>query len=302
VSLVLPNPGNPLTPDSVSAWLGTRPNGLIENAASIPFVALAALFLAWRAGWKPSRLWASLSIVFGLLALGPFLQIAGLNTQIPGPWALLRYVPLVGLARSPTRFSIVLTLVLAVMFAIGLAWLGQRYPHRRRMLLAVAGVLLMLELLPSPRPLHSASIPRIYQQVAAAAPGVELLELPFGIRDGASSVGNASARTQFFQTSHGKSIQGGYLSRISRTRIAAARRDAVLDTLLTMSEGQAITREQQRRFVQNGEAYIRRRNIGFVVIDRLRTPEALRSLAIETFRLRMVESDGTLELHVPMQH
>jgi hypothetical protein len=301
VSLVLPNPGNPFMPDGIAAWLGARPNGLIENVASIPLVALAALLLAWRNGWRPPRLWAGLSMIFGLLALGPFFQIGGLNTQVPGPWALLRYLPVIGLARSPTRFAIVLTLAIAVLFAIGLAWLGRRYPHRRRMLLAVAGVLLAFELLPSPRPLHSASIPRIYQQVAAAAPNVELLELPFGIRDGASSVGNATARTQFFQTAHGKSIQGGYLSRISRTRVAAARRDAVLDTLLTMSEGQAITGDQQRRFVQQGQAYIRRRNIGFVVIDRLRTPEALRSLAIETFHLRMVESDGTLELYVPMQ-
>jgi hypothetical protein len=301
VSLLLPNPGNPFTPGGVAAWLAARPNGLIENAASIPLVALAALFFAWRAGWRPPRLWAGLSIVFGLLALGPFVHIAGLNTQVPGPWALLRYVPIIGLARSPTRMAIVLTLAVAVLFAIGLAWLGDRYPRRRRVLLAATGVLLALELLPSPRPLHSASIPRIYQQVAAAAPGVELLELPFGIRDGASSVGNATARTQFFQTAHGKSIQGGYLSRISRSRIAAARRDVVLDTLLTLSEGQAITGEQQRRFVQSGEAYIRKRNIGFVVIDRLRTPAALRLLAIETFRLRMVESDGVLELHVPVQ-
>jgi hypothetical protein len=301
VSLVLPNPGNPFTPDGIAAWLGARPNGLVENAASIPLVALAVLMLAWRTGWMPPRLWAGLSMVFGLLALGPFLQIAGLNTQVPGPWVLLRYVPVIGLARSPTRFAIVLTLAVAVLFAIALAWLGQRYPHRRRMLLTVAGVLLAVELLPAARPLHSASIPRIYQHVAAAAPGVELLELPFGIRDGASSVGNASAQTQFFQTAHGKSIQGGYLSRISRSRIAAARRDGVLDALLTLSEGQAITGEQQRRFVQQSEAYIRRRNIGFVVIDRLRTPEALRRLAIETFHLRMVESDGTLELHVPVQ-
>ena len=40
-------------------------------------------------------------VVFGLLALGPFVHVAGINTYVPGPWALLRYVPLIGLVHTP---------------------------------------------------------------------------------------------------------------------------------------------------------------------------------------------------------
>ena len=55
----------------------------------------------WRAGWQVSRIRVGVTIFFALLTLGPFLQVAGLNTQIPLPWSVLRYVPVLGLVRSP---------------------------------------------------------------------------------------------------------------------------------------------------------------------------------------------------------
>ena len=41
-----------------------------------------------------------ITIGFGLLALGPFVHVAGVNTYLPTPWTLLRYVPLIGEARD----------------------------------------------------------------------------------------------------------------------------------------------------------------------------------------------------------
>ena len=72
-------------------------------------------------GGAPSRWWTALAITFGALALGPFVHVAGANTYIPGPWALLRYVPVLGLARTPARFSVVMMLAVAVLFAAALA-------------------------------------------------------------------------------------------------------------------------------------------------------------------------------------
>ena len=106
LALVLPNPNHPLAPDAVAQWLTNRPLAYIENVASLPYVALAILFFAWRAGWRPSRWWVGLSLTFGLLALGPINHIAGVNNYVPGPWALLRYVPIIGLVHTPSRFAI----------------------------------------------------------------------------------------------------------------------------------------------------------------------------------------------------
>ena len=88
--------------------------------------------VAWRAGWRIPRLWGGFALVFGALALGPFVHVAGINTHVPGPWALLRYVPVIGLARTPSRFSIVVMLMVAILFGAALTWLGRRWPARRR--------------------------------------------------------------------------------------------------------------------------------------------------------------------------
>ena len=206
---LLPNPNHPLVPQGVRQWLAPRPDAYFENVASLTFVALLTMFAAWRAGWRIPRLWGGLAIAFGMLALGPFVHVARLNTYIPGPWALLRYLPVIGLARTPGRFSIVLMLAVAVLFAIALCWLGSRWPKHRTRLVGIVGALLVFELLPAPRLLYSATIPTVYRHVAAAPDDTRVLELPSGVRDGTMSVGNFTARSQFFQTSHGKKLIGG---------------------------------------------------------------------------------------------
>ena len=137
--------------------------------------------------------------------------------------------------------------------------------------------------------------------MAAAPADVRLLELPFGFRDGTSSIGNASARTQYFQTAHGKSIMGGYLSRVSGRRVSEARRNGVLDALIVLSEGHALDPARAVALMEQGPAYLERGQFGFVVIDRGRATNTLRELAVRAFRLELVESDGPFELYRPLR-
>ena len=299
VSLVLPNPNHPLAPEAIRAWLTPRPDAYFENVASLTFVALIAIVVAWRTGWRIPRLWAALAVVSGALALGPFIHIAGINTYFPGPWAFLRYVPIVGLARTPARFSVVLMLAVAILFGCALVWLGRRWPERRRLMLAATGVVLLIELLPAPRPLYSAAIPRIYQHLIPAPADVRVLELPFGVRDGTSSAGNFTARSQYFQTVHHKRLIGGYLSRVSRRRFSEVRSDGTLDALIWLSEGRSLDTSRRAALIDLGPEFIKRTNVGFVVIDSLRTPPALRDFAIRAFRLELVEVDDIFELYRP---
>ena len=119
--------------------------------------------------------WFVLTIGFALLALGPFIYIAGVNTHVPGPWALLRYAPGFGLARMPSRFSIVVVLGVAVLMAGALAAIGERWPQRRRLIGAVVALLLVFELWPAPRTLYSAEISPIYDRIAADPRPVRVL-------------------------------------------------------------------------------------------------------------------------------
>jgi hypothetical protein len=296
----LPNPNHPLAPESIRAWLSTpRPDAYFENVASLTFVALVTIVFAWRAGWRIPRLWGGLALAFGALALGPFLHIAGMNTHVPGPWAFLRYVPVIGMARTPGRFSIVLALVVAILFAAALSWLGRRWPERRRVIITAIGLLLIVELLPAPRPLYSAAVPAIYRHIAPAPEDVRVLELPFGIRDGTSSVGDFTARSQFYQTVHGKRLIGGYLSRVSRRRIIDTRRDPMLDALIWLSEGHELDASRWRSLIDSGPLFAQRAKVGFVVIDRRRTSRALREFAVRAFELQPIDRDGDFELHIP---
>ena len=300
LALALPNPNHPFAPVAIREWLTPRPDAYFENVASLPFVALAMVLIAWRTGWKLPRPWTDLAVVFGLLALGPFIHVGAVDTHIPGPWAFLRYMPLLGLARTPSRFSIVLMLAFAVLFAGALCWLGQRYPLRRRLLLSGVTALLLFELLPVPRVLYSAAVPRIYRQIAAAPGDVRVLELPFGVRDGTSSAGNYTARSQFYQTVHGKPLLGGYLSRVSRRRLREIRRYEMLDAFIILSEGRQIPAAREAQLVERGPAFTTRAGLGFVVIDRLRTPDALRDFAVRALRLQQIETDGGFELYRPL--
>jgi hypothetical protein len=296
LALVLPNPNHPLAPDALREWLAQRPNRYHENVASLPLVGIGIAILAWRSGWRPSRWWTGVIVMFGLLALGPFIHIGGVNTYVPGPWALLRYVPLVGLAHTPARFSVVLTLAFAVVVADALRDLSRRHPDRRRALLSGAAVLLVAELLPAPMTLYSAEIPPLYRHVAAAPSNVTLLEIPYGVRDGVSSVGNFIARTQFYQTAHGKTLMGGYLSRIPRRRVDELRMDPVGRALAILSENRRLRPADETAMVEAAPEFLRTNHIGFVVIDHQRTNPTLQGLVIKAFRLRHIETNGSLSL------
>jgi hypothetical protein len=299
LALFLPNPNHPLAPGMFVDWLNSWPGRYIEGLVSVPLVAIVTLCVAWRAGWVPSRWWAGLTALFGLLALGPFIHIAGVNTYAPGPWAFLRYVPILGLTRSPSRFSVVLMLGVAILFATALVALTRRYPAKRRLIVTTVGALLLFELLPAPRPIYSAAVPRIYQQVKNAPADVRLLELPVGARDGTSSIGNFTARSQFYQTFHEKALVGGYLSRVSRRRIGLLRSNEMIDALLVLSEGEEIPDDVKARLIELGPVWTERSKIGFVVIDRARTSDALRAFASGALRLEHVGTDGDLELYRP---
>lgn len=300
VAMVTPNPNHPMAPAALREWLSqlTR-DGYLENVASVPLTALLVIILAWRVGWRATAPGAAIALGFGLLALGPFVRVAGLETYVPGPWAFLRYLPIVGFARSPSRFFVFAMVGVAALFAAALHALLTARPGSRRPLLAGIAVALMAELLPAPRTLFSAEIPSIYGIVASdPREDVRVLELPFGIRDGTMAVGNFTSRTQFYQTGHGKPIIGGYLSRVSQRRVRDNQRDPVLGALIRLSEGTPLSPRQADDLRVQWPAFAQRTSIGYVVLDVARAPEELRSIAA-TLGLDKIAEHGPLILYRP---
>jgi hypothetical protein len=299
LGLIEPNPNH-----AIVRWFRDAqrldPTAFVDYTSALSLVALIVIAVAiWRARYRPSAGWIWLTAGFALLSLGPFLIVGGVNTLVPGPWAILRYVPIVGAARSPSRFAIVAALGLAVLFAGALAALGRRYPHRRALITATLGVVLIFELFPGPRTLYSAEIPPFYRRIAADPRPVRIIELPFGVRDGVSSAGNFSSDYQYFQTMHGKKLIGGYLSRISKKRVDEVRAQPTLDALLRLSEGHALAPDHANRIRARAAGFLDRANVGYVVINHRRAPKALVDFVLDAWQLEELERHGDRVLYRP---
>ena len=299
LAFVTPNPSHPLM-----VWLFGQPQlaaptVFVEYTASLSLVALAVVvFAIWRLGLRAQG-WVTLTVIFTALALGPFVHVAGVNTLVPGPWALLRYAPVFSMTRMPPRFAIVAALGVSMLFALALVQVGRRYPRQRRTLLAVVAALLAFELWPGPRPLYSASVSPIYDVVRDDPRPVRILELPFGVRDGVTSEGDSSARYQFSQAFHGKRLMGGYLSRVSARRFKEVRESPMLTALLSLSEGRTLSSQDEAALYTGAPAFIARANLGWVVIHPSRTPPPLRAFVLRALDLEEVASADDAVLYRP---
>lgn len=301
LAYVVPNPLHPWFGASTSQWfMPAREDAFPEFVAAFPLVALAAIGLAWRWRALPS-FWLGFTGLFAWLSLGPFVHVAGINTYVPGPWAFLRYLPLLGMARAPSRFAILAALGLSVLAGFALqTWLARERAGRRTLAACVIA-LLVVELVPIPRPLFSADVPDVYRLITAGDESTAVLNLPTGLRDGTSSIGNFSAQSQFFQTRHRRPLVGGYLSRISRNRKERNRRNPMMRLLTTLSEGQGpVSAEMIDEARPVRERFLARSCVGFVVIDKQRTSEALRTVATDVLQLVRVHEDDRYELLRPV--
>lgn len=159
--------------------------------------------------------WAICTLGFFLLALGPVLQLNGVQISLPFPmpYKLVENFPILNISRSPDRFDMPLTLCLGVLCAYGTNvllskwWQRVRLPRRGAYLCAGALGLILLELAPIPYPQLKADIPAWYYTLGKEQGDFSILELP------PQDDFWHGAYRMYFQTAHGKHIFGGYISR-----------------------------------------------------------------------------------------
>ena len=297
LALFAPNPLHPLWGSLTSGWIASLPGGFNENVASIPWVALTVIVAAavW-AGFRAHKGWVVFTALFAWFSLGPFIAVAQHLTYVPTPWALLRYLPIVGAARMPPRMIIVVMLGVSMLLAMALQHLRSRSRHPQLIVCAV-GALLIFELFPAPRTLYSARVPAVYEIVAKDPRPVRILSLPFGLRDGLSSGGDVSVATQYYQTVHGKRLIGGYVSRLPGRTMARYRRHPVFGVIIDLSERQVVEQARIDEALHQSPRTLTRFEIGYVVINTVKTSPELQEFARRAFQLTFVARDGPRELY-----
>jgi len=200
------------------------------NTVFLGWVTLAVAFVGAVAFWRKARIWVWTSVVFGVLTLGPLLQINGryrfdldgLETTVPLPFALLHFVPIIKANRAPNRNSVLLMLGIAVLVGYGLYWLldrmrqGKLTMNAHWLRPALAGVLafaIVFEHLALPLPLSDARVPVVYDTIAAEPGDFSIMQLPLGWRNSFGVLGPEKTLLQYYQSAHGKPMLGGNISR-----------------------------------------------------------------------------------------
>ncbi len=201
--LLLPNGLHPLWSDTVEKLVRTWHPYIGAWNIAPGFVALALGTIALVAARRDSWRWAILGLAATILALGPVLQIGTTRTMIPLPYQLLLAAPGMEIARRPSHFIVILTLMLAPLVALGLRALRARVqPHHGQILAGAAAVLIAAEYFPPAWPLHTLAVHPYYARIAGE-PGA-VLELP---------PHTESSEPLKAQMIHGQPLLGGFVSR-----------------------------------------------------------------------------------------
>jgi hypothetical protein len=200
-------------------------------------LALGVAGVAGRRRRRQALWWLATAVGFGLLAMGPRLQLDGriLEVWLPYSW-LAGWVPLFAVAGIPGRFVVMISLALAMLAAYGLVYLqqigsglviGSNRPGRRiwqsgpskqernggqliyAWLCLGIGLLIGLEYLAIPLRLSSTRTGNFYQTLAADRADYALIDIKWD----ANFLMHA-------QTVHGKPLIGGWLARLPEEQAA----------------------------------------------------------------------------------
>ncbi len=253
LGLVTPTALHPLGGDWAETLRQTQEGTSRFRDVNTVFLGWASLALAIVGAVRYRRrlaAWITSFVVFAAFSLGPLLQINGrsvfdldgLLVNIPLPFILLHYIPVVKANRVPNRFSVVLMLSLAVLAGFGAYWLLKKMDNRKQRMVSLALVpctlllaaLVLWEHWSVPLPLTDARIPPVYEQVAADPDDFSILQLPMGWRNSFGVQGAESTQTQYYQTYHHKRLLSGNISRNPPFKFDYFRQVPILDSLMTI--------------------------------------------------------------------
>jgi hypothetical protein len=206
LAFVTPNEFHPLWGEAASRLSESFTSSTSERMVFAGYIPLAlAAYGVWTERRK-AAFWLVTLAVFFLLALGPYLHVAGRQLTVPLPYLLLyRLFPFLSIARSVSRFDVMVMLSLAVLVALGMRKaLRPLPPTRERLVALIAVALVCFEFLPIPYPLSEVEVPAFYKDLAADEAEYAILELPMNWDRPAHLL---------YQTVHHKPIIAGYVTR-----------------------------------------------------------------------------------------
>ena len=292
-TLVLGNPFHGAWGSMVRAFEERLGIDVVESTAWLGLAPVILMIYALRHGAADTavRQWRLVAIVFFVWALGSHLFIVGHNTAVPGPAALLQFVPVLSNARIPGRAMVLVYLGMAILAAVAVAELHRRF--RFAALPALVAVVVIVEFMAAPFPTTAVDCSSIYDVLRERPEQGAVVELPLGFGDGLGGVTPVDNRAMLAcQTVHERPLVGGFVARLPPRVLAAYRADPLLAGWLRLSGGASFddvklpTREEAAMLM-------RAANTAFIVVDRRHASEALQQyVATELPATKILERDG----------
>ncbi|MBI5878510.1 MAG: hypothetical protein HZB53_12750 [Chloroflexi bacterium] len=257
--------------------------GGLDAAFNFPYInfvfvgwltlALAAIGVwIWRR--SPSvRFWALYTLSFALIALGPQLRVDGAVIDLPLPFRIFQLLPFFKGNRYPSRYSVMITLGIAVLVALALAWIIRRMQARRGMRAAVVLPALAITLMLGEHwailPLSDYRAPSFYQEIRDDPGDFTVLEIPLDWRNGFRITGTLDKvfmLSQFYQTIHAKPMLSGNTSRNPELKFQYFTEAPVINSLIALETGHdldAATMDQDRRLAPDVMRFF---NVRYIVV------------------------------------
>lgn len=167
---------------------------------------------------KEIKFWVLCTVVTFIFCLGPVLHINGIFTStienvsfaIPLPYAIVMKIPIISIARAPSRWDSIVMLNLSVLSGYGLSYIYTKFenhPFRSRFTGACITILfaslILFEFLAIPYPMATADIPEFYWSLSKNPEDFAIYEIP----DLFDHLG--FTEFMYYQTTHEKKIVTG---------------------------------------------------------------------------------------------
>jgi hypothetical protein len=211
MALIAPTIYNSLWRDKVSHLY----ENFTVNKNYVPYLGyttmVVALFGAVRE-WRRARIWFLLAILYLTLVLGPELAIDGrVFPQIPMPYRLVEDWFIFRMLRRPDRLNVFTSFPMAMLAAWGtVALLRQRFAGwKSTLIVGLLAGLILVDYAPIPFPMTPTTVPAWYRELAHVPDQFAVLDLPLNDR-------RTDKWYMYYQTTHGKPLVVGHVSRMPR--------------------------------------------------------------------------------------
>ena len=122
IDFFLPSPLNPVWGPAIRDWRTARyPDLLTYWNVSLGLVGLLLALIGMATSWRKTWRWGLLLLATMLLAMGPMLRLAGQQTDIPLPFALIQGLPGIRIGQRPSHMAVLASLMIAVLASFGTA-------------------------------------------------------------------------------------------------------------------------------------------------------------------------------------